>query len=247
MTTGTTGELVPFRFSSFDRVIRQWYHARELSMVGVRPNDLVMYCAPFMTHVFTWNHYCGHELAKIPILPAGPPLPTETRVNFIKRYEPTVLMGTPTYMIYLGEKIKESGTDPRETSVRLMRVGGEPGGSLLSVKRRIMGLWDANVCDGWGSTEGGGCAIAVTCEYESKDNGRDSYLHYTEDGGIPETIDPKTFEPLPEGEYGMLVWSALNSVTSPILRFNSKDISNIRRTECPCGRTLRVSEGGGSR
>ncbi len=244
LTTGTTGAPIPCRYTQFDRVTQAWHLARQWIMSGVKSSDLVMWCMPFMTHVFAWDHYVAQELAKIPLIAAGPPLPTEARINFIQRFKPTVLVGTPTYLIYLGETMKEKGMDPKETSVRIVVVAGEPGGSLLQTRRRLMSLWGANVCDLFGSTEVGPWGHAITCEHETKDNGRNAYLHYIEDAGIPEVLDPETLEPLPEGEYGAFVWSNINSISQPILRFNLKDMVNIKTVKCPCGRTFRVSEGG---
>ncbi len=65
-----------------------------------------MFCAPFITHMFAWAHYSGLTLMKIPAIPAGPPMPTEARIGHIMAYRPTILLGTPTYMIYLGETMK---------------------------------------------------------------------------------------------------------------------------------------------
>ena len=155
-----------------------------------------------------------------------------------------MLVGTPTYMIYLGETMKEKGIDPRTNSVRIISCGGEAGGSLLQTRRRLMELWDADVGDLFGTTEAGGVGgHAQMCVYEMKDHGRHAYLHYAEDAGIPEILDPDTLEPLPEGEFGTLTWSGVSSIAQPILRFNVKDIANIKSIECGCGRTMRVSEG----
>jgi len=38
---------------------------------------------------------------------AGAPVPTEARIDYIEKYKPTVLVGTPTYMIYLEESMKK--------------------------------------------------------------------------------------------------------------------------------------------
>ena len=244
LTTGTTGAPIPCRYTQFDRVIQSWHLARQYLMSGIRSSDLVMYCMPFTTHIFSWHHYTAQELAKIPMLPGGPPLPTGVRIDLIMKYKPTVLIGTPTYMIYLGETMKEKGIDPKEVSVRVVVVAGEPGGSLLPTRRRLASLWDVDVSDLFGSTECGASGHATMCEYETKDRGRNSYLHYVEDAGIPEVLSPDTMEPLPEGEYGTLVWSCINSISQPILRFDLKDMVNIRTIKCPCGRTSRMSEGG---
>jgi phenylacetate-CoA ligase len=108
-----------------------------------------------------------------------------------------------------------------------------------------MSLWDCDVCDGFGTTEVGALGgHAHTCLYETKDQRRNSNLHFTEDSGIPEILNPKTFEPMPDGENGTIVWSSVSTVSQPILRFNLNDIMNIQSMDCPCGRGLRMGVGG---
>ncbi len=244
-TTGSTGAPVPCRYSQFDRVTQAWQAARHMWMSGFRRGDLAMFCAPFITHMFAWAHYSGLALAKIPAIPAGPPMPTEARIGHILGYRPTLLLGTPTYMIYLGETMKEKGIDPKDISVREILIGGEPGGSLYATRKRLMSLWGCDVCDGFGTTEVGALGgHAHTCEFETKDQGRNSNLHFTEDSGIPEILNPDTFEPVPDGENGTIVWSSVSTVSQPILRFNLNDIMNIQPIDCQCGRGLRMAVGG---
>ena len=108
-----------------------------------------------------------------------------------------------------------------------------------------MSLWGCDVCDGFGTTEVGALGgHAHTCEFETKDQGRNSNLHFTEDSGIPEILNPETFEPMPDGENGTIVWSSVSTVSQPILRFNLNDIMNIQSMDCPCGRGFRIAVGG---
>ena len=244
-TTGSTGAPVPCRYTSFDRVTQSWQAARHMYMSGFRRGDLAMFCAPFITHMFAWAHLKGLELMKIPAIPAGPPMPTEARIGHILNYRPTLLLGTPTYMIYLGETMREKGFTAKDLSVREILIGGEPGGSLYATRKRLMSLWGCDVCDGFGTTEVGALGgHAHTCVYETKDLGRNSNLHFTEDSGIPEILNPKTFEPMPDGENGTIVWSSVSTVSQPILRFNLNDIMNIQAMDCPCGRSFRMAKNG---
>lgn len=244
-TTGSTGAPVPCRYTQFDRVTQAWHAARHMWMSGFRRGDLALFCAPFITHMFAWAHLSGLALAKIPAIPAGPPMPTEARIGHILTYRPTLLLGTPTYMIYLGETLKEKGTDPRELSIREILIGGEPGGSLYPTRKRLMSLWGADVSDGFGTTEVGALGgHAHTCVHETKDLGRNANLHFTEDSGIPEILNPETLEPVPDGENGTIVWSSVSTISQPILRFNLNDIMNIQPVSCPCGRGFRMAVGG---
>ena len=89
-------------------------------------------------------------------------MPTEARIGNIMAYRPTLLLGTPTYMIYLGETMKERGIKPQDISVGMILIGGEPGGSLIRTRKRLMSLWGCDVCDGFGTTEVGALADMPT-------------------------------------------------------------------------------------
>ena len=63
-------------------------------------------------------------------------------------------------------------------------------------------------------------------------------LHIFEDHFYPEIIDPETFETVEDGEKGELVLTTLTREGTPLLRFRTKDVTKLTRSECKCGRTL---------
>jgi phenylacetate-CoA ligase len=64
-------------------------------------------------------------------------------------------------------------------------------------------------------------------------------LHIFEDHFYPEIIDPDTGERVPDGEEGELVLTTLSKRAMPLLRYRTRDITNIIAEPCPCGRTVR--------
>ena len=74
----------------------------------------------------------------------------------------------------------------------------------------------------------------VACECE-KQHG----LHVCEDQFIIEILDPKTLQPVPDGEWGEVVFTTLCKECSPLVRYRTRDISRILVGECECGRTFR--------
>ena len=52
-----------------------------------------------------------------------------------------------------------------------------------------------------------------------------------------EAIDPKTLEPVREGELGELVITTLTRQALPMVRYRSRDITRLTREPCGCGRT----------
>ncbi len=68
-------------------------------------------------------------------------------------------------------------------------------------------------------------------------------LHINEDHFIPEIIDPKTGEVLPEGSVGELVFTCITKEAFPLLRYRTRDICVLNYEKCPCGRThVRMSK-----
>ena len=63
-------------------------------------------------------------------------------------------------------------------------------------------------------------------------------MHINEDHFIAEIIDPDTGEVLPEGSKGELVFTSITKEAFPILRYRTKDICQLTREKCACGRTF---------
>jgi phenylacetate-CoA ligase len=64
-------------------------------------------------------------------------------------------------------------------------------------------------------------------------------MHLWEDHFILEVIDPKTEEPLPDGEAGELVLTTLCRDAMPLLRYRTRDMTSVVPGSCACGRTHR--------
>ena len=62
-------------------------------------------------------------------------------------------------------------------------------------------------------------------------------MHINEDFFYPEVIDPATGEPLPDGEYGELVFTCIGKEALPLLRYRTRDICALNHEKCACGRT----------
>jgi len=62
-------------------------------------------------------------------------------------------------------------------------------------------------------------------------------MHIWEDFFIVEVLDRKTYEPVGEGEDGILAFTTLEKEGMPLIRYITYDISSINREKCACGRT----------
>jgi phenylacetate-CoA ligase len=123
-----------------------------------------------------------------------------------------------------------------DSSVRMLIVAGEPGGSIPATRERIERSWGARVIDHHGLTETG--PVSFEC-FESP-----GFLHLNEGEFICEVIDPATGLNVPDGRSGELVITNLGRTASPIIRYRTGDIVVRRTGPCVCGRTWARLEGG---
>jgi phenylacetate-CoA ligase len=73
----------------------------------------------------------------------------------------------------------------------------------------------------------------VACECHVARDG----LHGWEDHFLFEAVDPKTLEPVPDGEPGELVITTLTKQALPMVRYRSRDITRLTHEPCACGRS----------
>lgn len=166
---------------------------------------------------------------------AGGGMSTAVRLQAMIENEATVLCCTPTYALRMAEVAAAEGIDLKETSIRMLIVAGEPGGSISSTRQQIEQQWEARVIDHWGMTELGSLAS------ESADRPGGMYLLETE--CIAEVIDSDG-APVADGQTGELVITNLGRIGSPLLRYRTGDLVTVSSDADPTGRVLRWLQGG---
>jgi len=104
-------------------------------------------------------------------------------------------------------------------------VAGEPGGSIPAVRQRLEAGWGERVYDHSGMTEIGSLGV----EFEEAP-GKPFLL---EEQCIAEVIDPKSANPVSDGELGELVLTNLGRWDSPLLRYRTGDLVRARHGQAP--------------
>ena len=171
-------------------------------------------------------------------IPAGG-MSSQARLALIEVVKPTVLCCTPTYALRLLEvagEMQGGKPDLSASSVRVLIVAGEPGGSIPSTRARIERGWGARVIDHHGLTEVG--PISFEC-WETP-----GALHLNEAEFICEILEPGSGDTVADGERGELVVTNLGRASSPLIRYRTGDIVVRRSEPCQCGRTFAWVEGG---
>ena len=69
--------------------------------------------------------------------------------------------------------------------------------------------------------------------------------HIIEDHYIEEVVDPETDQPVPYGEMGERVVTSFGRAFLPVIRYRTRDfVVRVPHTECTCGRTFDLYDGG---
>jgi phenylacetate-CoA ligase len=178
-SSGTTGAPRVFRYSHIDRELWAWANARALQSMDFRNGDTVFMITGYGPHVWAWG--VQYALAKMGLatLPGGG-MDARARANIVIRYQPTILLCTPSYALHLGRTVEALGVEPRTTAVRTLFVAGEPGMSVAATRQRIQQLWGARLVEFYGCTEASPHVGGFSCPHSQPADGPVS-THLLED------------------------------------------------------------------
>lgn len=227
-SSGTTGvpTLSPFTATDFETF--QNNEARLFWGAGMRPTDRYVHALNFTLFVGGPDVIGAQKLGAL-CLWAGT-VPSERLLYIMQQFQPTVTWTTPSYAWHLGETALAQGIDPaKDLSIRRIIVAGEAGGSIPATRQAIENIWNAQLYDFYGISDIYGACAGMCQERDG--------LHLVEDDILLEVLDPKTHEPVPDGEPGEMVLTTLTKVARPMIRFRTGDIITADRSPCPCGRT----------
>lgn len=169
------------------------------------------------------------------VIPIGATL-TNRQIDYLTNPASTVLMATPSYALYIGERMRERGITPKDIKLRVGSFGGEGGVEVPSTRKRIEESLGIDAFDIFGAAE-----ISPTMASECKEK---AGLHWTEDQHFAEILDPETMEPCAPGEKGVLVLTHLTREATPMIRYWTNDLAVLEVDKCGCGRTHARSPGG---
>jgi len=231
-SSGTTGQITVVGYTKND--IDMWADlmARTIAAAGGTEDDIVQ--VTYGYGLFTGGlgvHYGSERLGCVTIPISGGN--TKRQVQVLKEFGTTILACTPSYAILIGETAKEMGVDLRQTSLRAGIFGAEPWSE--NMRLQIEELLGVKAIDIYGLSEVLGPGVAAEC---SEQHG----LHVNEDHFLIEIVDQETLRPLPDGQYGEVVFTTLTKEGIPVIRYRTRDISRIIPGECACGRTSRRME-----
>lgn len=235
-SSGTAGTPTMYGVSRRDWLRGGETNAMGMWCAGVRPDDLVQITYPFSLFFGGWGVLDAVERIGACAFPTGSVVPTDRQILLLNELGCDVLTGTPSYVTHLAHRAAELGKAPDEFRVGLTIVGGEPGGSIPSVRALLSAAWSgATVVDvSAGSTSEMYPFIAnVGCSANTAGG-----VHLFQDENYTEIVSPDDPNvPVPPGTPGATVATHLWRESQPMIRFWMGDEAVLDDEPCVCGRT----------
>ncbi len=234
-TTGTTGIPVKVLLNKNDWTVHfyeQFMHF--MKGYGIKTSDILFVPFGYGLYIAWWGFQAALEQAGVMIVPGGAQS-TQDRVRNVFEWGATVVCGTPTYLLYLGDTADKMGMPLRDSAVRIVVAAGESGANVPSTKKAIEDLWGARCYDDIGSTEISNFGFECVAQKGT---------HVIDTMFLAECLDPETLAPVGPGEIGELVLSNLCTESVPLLRYRMKDLVRFNKGVCECGRTFLRLDGG---
>ncbi len=226
-TSGTTGKRVVAYYTQEDLDLWSDCTARAIMAAGGTEDDVVQVAYGY--GLFTGGaglHDGSHKVGcmTVPISSGN----TDRQIMFIMDLQATILCCTPSYAAYLGERMKEMGYGPDDIPLKAGIFGAEAWSEEM--RRDIEKTLGIKAYDIYGLTELSGPGVSFECSEQTG-------MHINEDHFIAEIINPDTEEVLEDGQWGELVFTAIDKKAFPMMRYRTRDICRLSREKCSCGRT----------
>jgi phenylacetate-CoA ligase len=238
-TTGSTsGQPTPFVSTSFDFFNILTLQRNMLLLRGVTGRDVIANLFPLtQTPHGAWIRVL-HAAASlnVPVFSAMPGNPSaeftlgnslDRVVALVGEHKATVLWGVPSYVFRVLQRAARLGTD--FSAVRLVFVTGEALGESArqDMQQALIaaGAVHAHISISYGATElQGGLVECVPGA---------GYHNPLPEQMLFEVVDPRTHQPVPDGQPGWVVLSHLHRRGTVLLRYALGDMSVMSRAPCP--------------
>ena len=216
--SGTTGKPTVVGYTKND--IDTWAQvvARSIYAAGGRSADKIHVAYGY--GLFTGGlgaHYGAEKLGCTVIPMSGGQ--TEKQVQLIQDFDPNLIMVTPSYMLNIADELDRQNIDISSLALRTGIFGAEPWTEAM--RKDIESRLDLKATDIYGLSEVIGPGVGQEC-VEAQDG-----PIIWEDHFYPEIINPETAEVVADGEPGELVFTSLTKEAMPIIRYRTRDLTQL--------------------
>ncbi|TYQ15819.1 UNVERIFIED_CONTAM: phenylacetate-CoA ligase [Acetivibrio alkalicellulosi] len=226
-SSGTTGKPIVVGYTRKD--MENWSEsvARLIVAAGGSEDDIAQVVFGYGMFTGGFGLHYGLEKVGITVVPSSSGN-SERQMMFLEDFGSTIIVGTPSYVLYLSEIAEEMGITKGRHKLRIGLFGGE--GHTPEMRAEIEKRWGILATENYGLSEIVGPGVSGECYNQCG-------MHINEDHYYPEIIDSDSGKTLEEGQKGELVLTTLTKEGIPMLRYRTKDITMLNFEPCKCGRT----------
>jgi phenylacetate-CoA ligase len=228
-SSGTTGKPIVVAYTHQDVQVWANVMVRTFAAAGLGQGDIIQNAYGYGLFTGGLGAHYGAEALGATVIPISGGN-SDRQIMVMKDFGVTAICSTPSYFLHLIERAAELGVDMHALPLKAGVFGAEPWTEAM--RKRIELDSGVKAYDIYGLSEIIGPGVGAECSAQQG-------LHLFEDHFLPEIIDPKTGEVLPDGEEGELVLTTLSKEAMPMLRYRTRDITAIVPEPCTCGRVIR--------
>ena len=227
-SSGTRGKPTVVGYTRNDLRVWREVMARSLAAAGAEPGQLIQIAYGYGLFTGGLGFHDAAEHMGLTVVPVSSGN-TLRQILLLQDFRPHGLACTPSFALYIGESLREQGSDPAALGLRYGLFGAEPWTEAM--RAQLERLWGCPAVDFYGLSEIIGPGVASEC-VEARDG-----LHLNEDHFLPEIVDPSSGVPLTVGHEGELVLTSLTKEALPMIRYRTGDVTRLDPEPCRCGRT----------
>ena len=218
-SSGTTGKPTVVGYSRKDIDIFSEVVARSLAAAGCRPGMKLQNAYGYGLFTGGLGLHYGAEKLGMAVIPVSGGM-TDRQIMLLRDFQPEAMSCTPSYAQTLAEEFVKRDIPLDSINLKIGILGAEPW--TESIRKQVETGLQIDAVNIYGLSEIMGPGVS---NEDIDEKGTGSYIW--EDHFFPEIVDKDTGEPLPEGEFGVLVFTTLTKEAMPLLRYWTNDITNI--------------------
>ncbi|GHT28808.1 phenylacetate-coenzyme A ligase [Bacteroidia bacterium] len=226
-SSGTTGKPIVVGYTRNDLNVWGEVGARCFTAYGLGKSDIVQVSYGYGLFTGGLGAHSAGETVGATVIPMSSGN-TEKQIMLMHDLGAVGLACTPSYALFLADALRDSKLPREEFKLKIGAFGAEPW--TEGMRKDLEEKLGIKAYDIYGLTEIIGPGVGHECQFQ---NG----THLCEDHFFPEIVNPETGEPVPPGEMGELVFSTITKDGMPLLRFRTRDLTNLNYEKCECGRT----------
>ncbi len=236
-TTGRSSASVRFFYAQPDLDNLAESGRRIMNVAQVSKDWKALNMFPYAPHLAFWQVHYAALAGRVLALSSGGGkcMSTQSHVDIMEKLQPELLVGVPSYVYHVLRTAHEQGRDLH--GIRRIVLGAEkvPQGmkeKMLSLLADMRAEAEkVRICGTYGFTE----AKRAWVEAPASHDVSTGYYTYP-DLELFEVVNPKTGDPVAEGEDGEIVYTTLNARGSVVLRYRTGDLVKgglIHSEPCP--------------